>query len=766
MAQISDQQFKILYEQFQKLKNNLGSDPEFAKFLNDKNIQPGVLGKETGLRNETFTTKTVNGRRQRLKIKTPTAGKIIGKTLANRTNIENLLQKEITKANNSDKLISQKEISIKVEDKLKLNPKIVNGKRIAAFVSSKGGTAGAYPILLELDSPQEKVDKVLKDLLIDETPLKNRLVEVVKNKTKVGDTRTTLRVIRATPTFAAIADQGGEILVNAANMVDYQNLNLSDQLTRALDKQLGQPVYTGLGGVKSRFYSPAYVAMKFAKENWNRNKGQGPIQFFNKKGDIIEWKSGLKLPIRNVSFKYNNKTHTYNNLNDTSYMKKNFPEVYEKTLAVNKLKNTKIDNPFKPGTKINVRDLVKKVQVDGYKWSPKFPTLDILHGPKGIKQEPFTNLRYNTKDINQLEAGLSQKLNANNLTKTQYNQAVKELNKPFTKGNINQAIIDRVTTQANKIKEGTFYGYDTLKDNILKLNKTDVRKVCRALGAFNVGGDVAGCAAAIEADPVKAATALEEIKPTSAALGKVRNAASAFLKFAGKGKVFGATAAVGVGAGALVKKFMNDDPSTYLTNDAQANAMILDTIDEKERQERMEAMGDAPELLDEARIAGEVGVTAAAIPGSGAVYGARKKPFTRMVDGVKKTRPAMGTARAALGPVGKALSGFATPAGIAALTPLNVASSLYEGDSGYEIATDPLNYLAPAFAGTLSKEATRGMGAASKLSKVLRLGMSPGAIKMVSRRFGLPGLALSGGISLYELADDYKMKRGMFGKKE
>ena len=44
--------------------------------------------------------------------------------------------------------------------------------------------------------------------------------------------------------------------------------------------------------------------------------------------------------------------------------------------------------------------------------------------------------------------------------------------------------------------------------------------------------------------------------------------------------------------------------------------------------------------------------------------------------------------------------------------------------------------------------------------------MSPGAIKMVSRRFGIPGLALSAGISLYELADDYKMKRGLFGKKE
>ena len=243
-------------------------------------------------------------------------------------------------------------------------------------------------------------------------------------------------------------------------------------------------------------------------------------------------------------------------------------------------------------------------------------------------------------------------------------------------------------------------------------------------------------------------------------------AATSFLKFIGKGKTFAVTAGIGVGAGALVKKFMNDDPSTYLTNDKQANAMILDTIDQKERQERMDAIGDAPELLDEANIAANIAVTAAPIPGASAVYAARKKPFTRMVDGVAKTRPAMGTARAALGPVGKALSGFATPAGIAALTPLNVASSLYEGDSAYEVATDPLNYLGPAFAGTLSKEATRGMGATSKLAKSLRLGMSPGAIKMVSRRFGLPGLALSAGISLYELADDYKSNRGMFGKKE
>ena len=309
---------------------------------------------------------------------------------------------------------------------------------------------------------------------------------------------------------------------------------------------------------------------------------------------------------------------------------------------------------------------------------------------------------------------------------------------------------------------------NNLKNDLIKTAQGS-STACKAVLNKLVGGGVAGCVAEIKRNPTAAAEKISELKPTSAALGKVRNAARSFLNFAGKGKGFAIGAGLGVGGGALVKKFMNDDPSTYLTNDAQANAMILDTIDQKERQERMDAIGDAPELLDEARIGGELAVTGAAIPGASAVYQARKKPFTRMVDGVKKTRPAMGTARAALGPVGKALSGFATPLGIAALTPLNVASSLYEGDSAYEVATDPLNYLAPALAGTmgsLSKEATRGMGATSKLAKTLRLGMSPGAIKMISRRFGLPGLALSSGISLFELADEYKSGRGIFGKKE
>ena len=767
MAQISDQEFIRLYKEFKSL-NEFGTDSEFAKFLNDRNIQPGVLGKETGLRNKKFNDKTIFGRRNRLNIKTnikPTESPAFNKEFEKRNKV---LTRLVNKANQGDKFISNQQISFMAEKELGIKPKYDSGGR-KPFFKSKISTAGkkGFPILNQLDTRVDKIDKVIKDLLVSEEPLTKQLSKVIVDKTGISQANF-INLRNKVPSYKAIKLEAERLpsFLNKASNKYLLELPLAEQLQEVNTLIKGDPAYTyGKGKDVLKTVSTAKEdAMKYALRSWNQNKGQGEIKFFEGNKEI-PWEKGKRLKYGKVSFEYNGKK--YNTANLTSdVLKKDFKELYDVRTELNKFRGQKIPNPFKKGTDIPVEKLIRKIQVDGYKWSPSFPTLEILHGAEGVKGKPFTDLRYNTKDINVLESGLSKNLASGRLNETQFKKALTNVNKPFTKGNINQAIIDRLTTQAGKIKEGTFYGYETLRDNVLKLNKTDIRKVCRAIGAFNTGGDVAGCAAAIEANPVKAATAIEEIKPTSAALGKVRNAASAFLKFAGKGKGFAIGAGIGVGAGALVKKFMNDDPSTYLTNDKQANAMILDTIDQKERQERMDAIGDAPELLDEANIAANIAVTAAPIPGASAVYAARRKPFTRIVDGVTKTRKAMGPARAALGPVGKALSGFATPAGIAALTPLNVASSLYEGDSAYEVATDPVNYLGPAFAGSLSKEATRGMGATSKLARSLRLGMSPGAIKMVSRRFGIPGLALSAGISLYELADDYKMKRGLFGKQE
>ena len=55
--------------------------------------------------------------------------------------------------------------------------------------------------------------------------------------------------------------------------------------------------------------------------------------------------------------------------------------------------------------------------------------------------------------------------------------------------------------------------------------------------------------------------------------------------------------------------------------------------------------------------------------------------------------------------------------------------------------------------------ATKG-GLNPTIAKTMRLGISPTTLKTVSRRFGLPGLALSLGISGYETYDDFKNKRG------
>ena len=96
---------------------------------------------------------------------------------------------------------------------------------------------------------------------------------------------------------------------------------------------------------------------------------------------------------------------------------------------------------------------------------------------------------------------------------------------------------------------------DSLINNIKTLNKPDLRKVCRTLGTFDVGGGVAGCAEAIETiktNPEKISK-LQEIKPTSAALGKVKNAARSFLSFMGLGKGEGVEVFRGERAGASGK---------------------------------------------------------------------------------------------------------------------------------------------------------------------------------------------------------------------
>ena len=225
---------------------------------------------------------------------------------------------------------------------------------------------------------------------------------------------------------------------------------------------------------------------------------------------------------------------------------------------------------------------------------------------------------------------------------------------------------------------------------------------------------------------------LLQIKESTGAITKVKNAATGFLSLLGrvgtKAAPLAALAVAGAAIEPLVKQFRNDDPSTYLTDESQMKGMLLATIE-----------GETPKVDEEIlkwQYPGMAASAAAAIPGSSALMKARRaKGF--------------GTARAALGPVGKFLAGTFSPLGVAATLPLTVAAQRKGGTEWGDIATDPGHWFGPAFASSGYEMASRGIKN-PMLLKALRMGMSPRTLSMVSRRFGLPGLAVSAGLWGYD----------------
>ena len=227
----------------------------------------------------------------------------------------------------------------------------------------------------------------------------------------------------------------------------------------------------------------------------------------------------------------------------------------------------------------------------------------------------------------------------------------------------------------------------------------------------------------------------------------IESTAFRLLKSGGK---FGALAAAGAVAAGAVKKFMNDDPSTYLSNEGQQKNMLVDMV--------TGSLDDTPEerpaILDyQLPVLGGAAVAGTAVTAPSTIEAARSARFGKTPSGITKT---------ALKTLGRGLGALGTPAGLLATEPLFLAGQVQQGDSLGEIATNPMNYLGAAFVGPIDKFATKGLS--PQIAKTMRLGISPNVLKTVSRRFGLPGLALSLGISGYEMFNDYRNKRGMFSE--
>ena len=234
------------------------------------------------------------------------------------------------------------------------------------------------------------------------------------------------------------------------------------------------------------------------------------------------------------------------------------------------------------------------------------------------------------------------------------------------------------------------------------------------------------------ADGCLAVVAKNEPGKITKALTTLPDKAKSFFGLLGRGgaKVapYAALAAVGAVAEPLVKQFVADDPNTYLTNENQQKGMLLSLLERE------------PPKVDEEilkwQYPGQIAGAAAAVPGSKAVMRARK------IKG-------MGTARAALGPVGKVLAGSFSPLGVAASLPIGIAAQRAGGTDYGDIATDPLNWVGPAFASSGAEMASKGIKN-PMLLRALRLGMSSRALMLGSRFLGLPGLALTAGMWGYD----------------
>ena len=265
-----------------------------------------------------------------------------------------------------------------------------------------------------------------------------------------------------------------------------------------------------------------------------------------------------------------------------------------------------------------------------------------------------------------------------------------------------------------------------LLSNVREQFENNTDNVCSIFGKAS-GGTVKSCVAQFDEAVQKNPEGLFQ---------KVLN----FAKSPGV-KRFTLAGAAGAAGAAIVKEFRNDDPTSYLSNEDQQKSMLVAMATDP-IMDPLANQFDRPDILDYQLPA--LGAAAAASTALGAPS-TIKASRTRGMGMEKK-----GLAKTGLRVLGRGLGIMSTPGALAPFAAADIASQVYEGDSATDIATNPFNYLYGTFADQTDKM-TRGLK--PTLRKVARLGMSPGALRVMSRA-GLVGLAGSLGIQGYNLLTD------------
>ena len=116
-------------------------------------------------------------------------------------------------------------------------------------------------------------------------------------------------------------------------------------------------------------------------------------------------------------------------------------------------------------------------------------------------------------------------------------------------------------------------------------------------------------------------------------------------------------------------------------------------------------------------------------------------------------------AKGMLKTVGRTLAKIGAPLPTALIDGYFVGKQIQDDKSAVEIAKDPLNWLGLATMSTLTK--VGGVTGSGTANSILRMGMSPGLIRGVSRFAGLPGLAISTALTAYDQYEKYKNEEGL-----
>ena len=278
-------------------------------------------------------------------------------------------------------------------------------------------------------------------------------------------------------------------------------------------------------------------------------------------------------------------------------------------------------------------------------------------------------------------------------------------------------------------------------EKILSAVQKAPKGACRQILNFQTGGISPTCAEAIRKDPVGSAEKLSKLDAQSGPLAKVKNAALGFLRNPGI-RGFGAAAIAGAAGAGLVKEFRNDDPTTYLSNEDQQKSMLVEMATDP-----VTINFDRPAILDyQLPALGAEAAAGIAVTAPSTIKASKSRAL-----GIEKKRVAPGTIKTGARVLGRGLASLGTPLGLLPMEAANITSQIAEGDSPLDIATDPLNYLGATFAEPATKIAARGVN--PKIASAMRLGMSPTALRLLSRAGGI-GLGASLGImGLQKLSD-------------